>query len=141
MLGHVQFADGQFADGQFLDLQRFETRLADRQPPDREAADRDRADRHRTDRHRPSANANRLLAGAVFRRLVMSRAMMPPFPSNQLQPLEAGVTLLADDDVIVHRNAERARHGDDLLRHLDIGARRCRIAGGMIVHEDDGGRR
>jgi len=51
------------------------------------------------------------------------------------------VAVLADDDVIVHGNAEQARHRDNLLRHLDVGARRRRVAGRMIVHQDDGGRR
>jgi hypothetical protein len=45
------------------------------------------------------------------------------------------VPLPADDDVIVHRNAERVGHRDDLLRHLDVGVRGGRIAGRMIVHE------
>ena len=49
------------------------------------------------------------------------------------------MTFLADDDVIVHRNAERLRYGDDLLRHLDVGARRCRIAGRVVVDQNDGG--
>jgi hypothetical protein len=40
--------------------------------------------------------------------------------SNQLQPLQTRVPFFADDDVVVHRNAERCRHGDDLLRHLDV---------------------
>ena len=71
--------------------------------------------------------------------------MRPPplpqheLPSNQLEPLEARVSVLADDDVVVHRDAERARHLDDLARHLDVGARRRRIAGGMVV--DQGRRR
>jgi len=56
---------------------------------------------------------------------------------DQPQPLEAGVAVLADDDVIVDRNAERLCHRDDLLRHLDVGMRRCRVAGWMIVHQDD----
>ncbi len=43
--------------------------------------------------------------------------------------------LFADDDVIVHGNAERRSHRDDLLRHLDVGARRRRIAGGVIVQD------
>jgi hypothetical protein len=38
------------------------------------------------------------------------------------------MAVLADDDVIVHRNAERVCHRDDLLRHLDVGMRRRRIA-------------
>ena len=61
------------------------------------------------------------------------------WPSNQLQPFQARVTVLADDDVIVHRNAERAGNVDDGLGHLDIGLRRRRIAGRMVVHWDDGG--
>jgi hypothetical protein len=55
--------------------------------------------------------------------------------SNQVQPFQARVPLLADDDVIVHGNAERGRHRDDLLRHLDVGAGRSWIAGRMVVHE------
>ncbi len=51
------------------------------------------------------------------------------------------MAVLADDNVIVHGNAEQARHRDNLLRHLDVGARRRRVAGRMIVHQDDGGRR
>jgi len=31
----------------------------------------------------------------------------------------------------------RQRHGDDLLGHLDIGARRCWIARRVIVHQVD----
>ncbi len=49
------------------------------------------------------------------------------------------MTFFADDDVVVHGNAERARHGNDLVRHLDIGARGCRVAGRVVVHQDDGG--
>ena len=60
--------------------------------------------------------------------------------SNQLQPLEARVAFLADDDVVVHGNAERLGDLDDRLRHLDVGARRRRVAGGMVVHQDDRGR-
>jgi hypothetical protein len=37
-----------------------------------------------------------------------------------------------------NRNAERSRHRDDLLRHLDVGMRRRRIAGWVIVDEDHG---
>lgn len=45
------------------------------------------------------------------------------------------MAVLADDDVVMHGNAEWLRHGDDLLRHLDVGARRGRIAGRMIMHQ------
>ena len=53
--------------------------------------------------------------------------------SNQLQRLQARVSVLADDEVVVHRDAERACDLHDRLRHLDVGARRCRIARGMVV--------
>ena len=58
-----------------------------------------------------------------------------PACSDQLQSLQARVPLLADDDVIVHGNAERLRHRDDLLRHLDIGVRRRRVSRRVIVQE------
>ena len=59
---------------------------------------------------------------------------------HQSQPLEAHVPLAADDQVVVHGDAERLADLDDGLRHLDVGARGRRVAGGMVVHEDDGGR-
>ena len=43
--------------------------------------------------------------------------------------------IAADDDVVVHRDAERLRHVDDRLCHVDVGARGRRVAGGMIVDE------
>ena len=51
------------------------------------------------------------------------------------------MTFPAYDDVIVHRNSERTCDIDDRLRHLDVGVRRCRIAGRVIVHEDQRRRR
>ena len=53
--------------------------------------------------------------------------------SNQLQRLQARVAVLADDEVVVHRDAERARDLDDRLRHLDVGARRRRVATRVVV--------
>jgi hypothetical protein len=44
------------------------------------------------------------------------------------------VPVLADNEMVVHGDAERARDLDDRLRHLDVGARRGGIAGGMVVH-------
>jgi len=73
-----------------------------------------------------------------------TRSIQPSLPnseaiaaghSNQLQPLQTGVPFLADDDVVVHGDAERGRHGDDLLRHLDVGAGRSGIPGRMIVQD------
>jgi len=55
--------------------------------------------------------------------------------SNQLQPLQTGVAFLADDDVIVHGDAERGRHRDDLLRHLDVRAGGSWVSRGMIVQD------
>jgi hypothetical protein len=49
--------------------------------------------------------------------------------------------VLADDEVIVHGNAERCGDVDDRLCHLDIRLRRRRVAGGVIVHQEDRGRR
>jgi hypothetical protein len=48
--------------------------------------------------------------------------------SNQPQPLETGVAFLADDDVVVHGNAERLGDLDDGLGHLDVGTRGRRVA-------------
>jgi hypothetical protein len=45
------------------------------------------------------------------------------------------VAFFADDDVVVHGDAERLCHLDDLLRHLDVGARRRRVAGGVVVQK------
>jgi len=54
---------------------------------------------------------------------------------DQPQTLEAYMTIPAHNDVVVHRNAERLRHLDDLLRRIDVGARRRGIARRMVVHE------
>ena len=45
------------------------------------------------------------------------------------------MAFLADDDVVVHGDAERAGDIDDGLGHLDVGARGGRIAGGMVVQQ------
>ncbi len=42
--------------------------------------------------------------------------------SNQPQPLETHMAILADDDVVVHGDAQWFCGVDDGLRHLDIGA-------------------
>ena len=55
---------------------------------------------------------------------------------DQLQSLQARMPVLADDDVIVHGDAERACDVGNLLGHLDVGVRLRRIAGGMIVQEN-----
>ena len=40
-----------------------------------------------------------------------------------------------DDEMVVHRDTERACDLHDRLRHLDVGARGGRIARGMVVQE------
>jgi hypothetical protein len=45
------------------------------------------------------------------------------------------VSVPADDYVVVHRDAESEGDLDDLPGHLDIGTRRGRIAGRMIIHD------
>ncbi len=53
--------------------------------------------------------------------------------SDQLQPLETDIAILADDDVVMHRDAERFGGADDHLCHVDIRARRGRVAGRVVV--------
>ena len=55
--------------------------------------------------------------------------------SHQLQRLETRVAVLADDEVVVHGDAERARDLDDRPCHVDIGARGSGVAGGMVVQK------
>ena len=54
---------------------------------------------------------------------------------DQPQPLQAGMAVLADDNVIVHGDVERAGDLDDPLGHLDVGLRRGRIARRMIMDQ------
>ncbi len=54
---------------------------------------------------------------------------------DQLHPLQTRMPVLADDDMVVHGNAERCCNLDDRLGHMDIGLRWRRIAGGMVVHQ------
>ena len=46
------------------------------------------------------------------------------YASDQPQPLEAGVAVAADDDVVVDDDAERLCDLGDLLRDLDVGGGR-----------------
>ena len=48
--------------------------------------------------------------------------------SDQPQPLQAGMAVLADDDVVVDGDAERPGDVDDRPGHVDVGARRRRVA-------------
>jgi hypothetical protein len=51
------------------------------------------------------------------------------------------VALPADDDVVVDGDAEGLGDIDHRLGHLDVGARRGRVAGGVVMNEDQRGRR
>jgi hypothetical protein len=55
--------------------------------------------------------------------------------SDQPQLLEARVPVLADDDVVVHLDAERFGDVDDHACHLDVGTRGGGVAAGVIVHQ------
>ena len=45
------------------------------------------------------------------------------------------MSAFADNDVVMHGDAERVGDIDDRLGHLDVGLRRRRVAGGMVVHD------
>jgi hypothetical protein len=76
------------------------------------------------------------LAGSVTAGPVRRIAIEPErLALDQPQPLEARVSLLADDDVVVHGNSQRPRDLHDRLRHLDVGVRRRRVAGGVVVQQ------
>ena len=45
------------------------------------------------------------------------------------------MSVLADDDVVVHGDAERPCDLDDRLGHCDVGLRRRRIAAWVVVHD------
>jgi hypothetical protein len=54
---------------------------------------------------------------------------------DHAKPPKARVPVLADNDVVVHRNTERARDRDDFLGHFDVRARRRRIATRVVVDQ------
>jgi hypothetical protein len=55
--------------------------------------------------------------------------------SHQLQSLQTRMAVLADDDVVMHGDAERPRDVDDGAGHLDVRLRWRRIAGRVIVQD------
>lgn len=61
------------------------------------------------------------------------------YTSDQSQTLEADMPILADDDVIMHGDAEWLGGIDDRLGHVDISAGRGRVAAWVVVDEDDRG--
>lgn len=66
----------------------------------------------------------------------MTLASEKPRASDQPQTLEARVAVLADDDVIVDRDAEWLCRVDDHSRHINIGARRGRVSGRMVMDQN-----
>jgi len=60
---------------------------------------------------------------------------LPQPHSDQPHPLQTSMPVLTDDDVVVHGNAEQRGNVDDRPGHPDVGLRRRRVAGGVIVHE------
>lgn len=53
---------------------------------------------------------------------------------DQSQSTEAGMAVLPDNDMIMHRDVECFGSVDELLGHIDVGARWCGITGRMVVH-------
>ena len=49
---------------------------------------------------------------------------------------QAGMPAAADDQVVVHGDAERLGGADDVAGHRDVGLRRRRIARRVVVHQD-----
>lgn len=60
-------------------------------------------------------------------------SVQPGLGLKELQALEACMTVASDDDVVMQDDAQRTGDLGDLLGHLDVGARRRRIAGRVIV--------
>ncbi len=55
--------------------------------------------------------------------------------SDEPQALQRRVAVAADDDVVVHRDAERLCDRHDFARHRDVLRRGRRIAGRVVVDE------
>lgn len=55
------------------------------------------------------------------------------------QPVRAQAAMAgaADDEVVVDSDAQCFSRLDDAARHLDVGLGGCRVAGGVVVDEDD----
>jgi hypothetical protein len=75
------------------------------------------------------------MASKLMRRTTPRDAGGRTTASDQPQALQTGMTVLADDDVIMHRYPERGGDVDNRAGHLDVGLRGRRIAGGMIMYD------
>jgi hypothetical protein len=49
---------------------------------------------------------------------------------------EADIPPAPDDDVVVHRDSQEGGGLRHLARHLDVGARRRRVARGVVVDDN-----
>ena len=49
------------------------------------------------------------------------------------------MAVLSDNDMIMHRDVECFGSVDELLGHIDVGARWCGITGRMVVDQNNGG--
>src|SRR4051812_3372080 len=99
------------------------------------------------EKHEPvGTNVNVLTSRIVFspRRGMASKSMQRTTPreacgrmtaSDQLQPLQTRMPVLADDNMVVHGDAERGGDLDDRFGHVDVGLRGCGIAGGVVVQD------
>ena len=54
---------------------------------------------------------------------------------DQAKTAKTRVALFADNNVIMHVDAEIFGGVNDLFGHLDIGLRGCGVAGGVVVHQ------
>ena len=60
--------------------------------------------------------------------------------SQQALLAEAQPLAVADDDVVVDHDGQHGQRALHLTRHVDVGAGGRRVAAGVVVHQDDGGR-
>ena len=61
---------------------------------------------------------------------------MRKFLLDQSQSTEAGMAVLPDNDMIMHRDVECFGSVDELLGHIDVGARWRWITGRMVVDQN-----
>ena len=59
---------------------------------------------------------------------------------NQPEIAQAGMMPAANDQMVVHGHAKGGGGFNDLLSHRDIRLRGCRVARGMVMHQDQSGR-
>ena len=83
--------------------------------------------------HPRFVNSHRLSRSTTERMNSTSRVNVYLKPSKQGERLQTRHPVPAHHQMIVNGDSERAQRLDDLARHVDVGGRRGRITGGMIV--------